>query len=91
MPHIFGGYFVKLVSLFYGESLEYELYDDGGGADPVAKGTALYGGGSDEPGSRAGRLDAVLKAQAFAADDLKEQMERYAVRDEITERLFEYL
>ncbi len=92
MPHMFGGYFVKLVSLFYGESLEYEIYDDGGSGEPVARGTALYAGGEGRGlGSRAGELDAVLRAQASGDEGLKDRMERYAVRDELTEKLFEYL
>ncbi|MCI8466281.1 MAG: hypothetical protein HFI63_10610 [Lachnospiraceae bacterium] len=90
MPHMFGGYFVKLVSLFYGETMEYEIYD--GGDEPVMQGTAVYSGdGTAPPGSRVGRLDGILRVQAFDDDTLKKRMEAYAVRDEMTERLFECL
>ncbi|MCI8504872.1 MAG: hypothetical protein HFI67_01620 [Lachnospiraceae bacterium] len=90
MPHMFGGYFVKLVSLFYGETLEYEIYD--GEDELVMGGAAAYSGdGNPPPGSRAGRLDGILRVQAFNDDALRQQMEAYAVRDEMTERLFECL
>lgn len=90
MPHVFDGYFVKLLSLFYGETLEYEIYD--GGAEPVARGSAGYSGDGSQPaGSRVGRLDGILKAQASEDEGLQEKMEQYAIRDEMTEMLFEYL
>lgn len=90
MPHVFGGYFVKLVSLFYGETMEYEIYD--GGDEAAARGTAAYSGdGNPPPGSRVERLDGLLRVQAFYDDALHKQMEAYAVRDEMTERMFECL
>ncbi len=90
MPHVFGGYFVKLVPLFYGETMEYEIYD--GGSEPAAGGTAAYSGDGDPPpGSRVERLDGMLRIQAFNDDALRQQMEAYAVRDEMTERIFECL
>ncbi len=90
MPHMFEGHFVKMISLFYGEIMEYEIYD--GGNEPVAAGRAAYSGdGSTPPESRIGRLDGILRVQAFEDDTLRQRMETYAVRDELTERLFEYL
>jgi hypothetical protein len=37
------------------------------------------------------RLDGLLRVQAFYDDALHKQMEAYAVRDEMTERMFECL
>ena len=90
MPHMFEGYFVKLVSLFYGETMEYEIYD--GKDELLLQGTAAYSGdGNPPPGSRVDRLDRLLRTQAFSDDTLCQQMEAYAVRDEMTERIFECL
>ena len=92
IPHMFDGYFVKLVSLFYGETLEYEIYDDRGGAEPVAAGTVKYCQEEKQVRkNRAGRLDELLMLQASESDALQDRMENYAVRDEMTEKLFEYL
>ena len=90
MPHMCEGYFVKLVSLFYGETMEYEIYD--GKDELLLQGTAAYSGdGNPPPGSRVDRLDRLLRTQAFSDDTLCQQMEAYAVRDEMTERIFECL
>ena len=89
---MFDGYFVKLVSLFYGETMEYEIYDDTNSAEPVMTGTAEYDGDSSRTeGNRAGRLDELLRLQASEDGNLKEKMESYSVRDEMTEKLFDYL
>ncbi|QNM04768.1 DUF5717 family protein [Qiania dongpingensis] len=92
IPHMFDGYFVKLVSLFYGETMEYEIYDDTNSSEPVMTGTAEYDGDSSRTeGNRAGRLDELLRLQASEDGNLKEKMESYSVRDEMTEKLFDYL
>ncbi len=89
VPHMFDGYFVKLVSLFYGETLEYEIYD--GGEEPVMKSSVGYQNEGHPEAGRAGRLDAILRAQASGEETLKESLTNYAVRDELTEKLFESL
>lgn len=92
IPHMFNGYFVKLVSLFYGETLEYEIYDGAGSALPVITGTAVYSGDeSIKKQNRAGRLDELLRLQEADDEKLRDKMEGYAIRDELTEKLFEYL
>ena len=58
----------------------------------MARGSAGYSGDGSQPaGSRVGRLDGILKAQASEDEGLQEKMEQYAIRDEMTEMLFEYL
>ena len=91
IPHMFDGYFVKLVSLFYGETLEYEIYDDSNSEKPVMKGTVSYSRQQGTAGNRAGQLDELLRMREAEPEGFREKMTDYAVRDEMTEKLFEYL
>ena len=89
IPHMFDGYFVKLVSLFYGETMEYEIRDGDGAL--LNKGSVAYPDDGQTREGRAGRLDEILRAFAGGDDSLKERMMTYAVRDELTEKLFQSL
>jgi len=71
--------------------LEYEIYD-GVSAEPVLTGTTGYSDDSEQSEkTRSGKLDALLRAQADDNETLKAKMESYAIRDEMTEKLFEYM
>ena len=89
IPHMFDGYFVKLVSLFYGETMEYEIKD--GDGTLLKEGSVAYPDDGQTGEGRAGRLDEILRAWAGGDDSLKERMMTYAVRDELTEKLFQSL
>ena len=89
-PHV-RRLFVKLVSLFYGETLEYEIYDDSNSEKPVMKGNSEIARQEGTAGNRAGQLDELLRMRETEPEGFREKMTDYAVRDEMTEKLFEYL
>ncbi len=90
MPHMYEGIYVKLVPLFYGETLEYAIYDANQGEEPVARDTIRFMQTEDaKPKSRVAMINRILRAAEWKDDDaVREAMIEYGTKDGLVEELF---
>ena len=90
MPHMYEGIFVMLATVFYGETLEYEIMDLNQGGEPVLKGRIAYHKGEDAgQRSRIGMLNRILEnLEGEDSQELKSSLIDYATTDELVKELF---
>ncbi|MCI8514567.1 MAG: hypothetical protein HFI93_08100 [Lachnospiraceae bacterium] len=90
MPHMYEGIFVKQIPVFYGETLEYEIFDPVRGKEPVKKECVRFCAPQDlRQASRTAMINRILEA-AERKDEtvLKEAMLEYGTRDGLVGELF---
>ncbi|MBR5474244.1 MAG: hypothetical protein IKU83_02420, partial [Lachnospiraceae bacterium] len=90
MPHMYEGIFVKLVPLFYGETLEYAIYDLKRGADPVKQDTLTFTQTEEaKPKSRVAMINRILRAaEGKDEETIREAMLEYGTKDGLVQELF---
>lgn len=90
MPHMYEGIFVKLVPLFYGETLEYAIYDLNRGAEPVKQDTIRFMQAEDaKPKSRVAMINRILRAVEWKDEEvIREAMLEYGTKDGLVQELF---
>ena len=86
MTPVFGDHYARLVTLLYGETVEYEICE-GQDAAPVLTGSAGYDAAAPQCG-REESLNGLLKAWSTQDEGLKDSLEEYIQKDEMTKRLF---
>lgn len=90
MPHMYEGIFVKQIPVFYGETLEYEIYDPGRGEEPVIRESVRFTPSESlRQTSRMAMLNRILAA-AEKKDEtvLKAAMLEYGIQDGLARELF---
>ncbi len=89
IPHIYEGYYVKAVTVFVGETVDYEIYDSEKGDAPVKSGRIMKSCVIDkEDGSRESQLNQILAAISGDRGALGDCLERYGAEDTLSRQLF---
>ena len=89
IPHIYEGYYVKAVTVFVGETVEYDIFDSEKGDAPVKNGRVIKSSViNDEDGSRESQLNQILVAMTDDREKLGRLLERYGAEDTLSKQLF---
>ena len=90
MPHMYEGIFVKLIPVFYGETLEYEIIDLNQGPVPVKKETVQFLQAEDSgQKSRVTMINRILRAiEKKDEAAIREAMIEYGTKDGLVQELF---
>lgn len=89
IPHVYEGYYVKAVTVFVGETVDYEIYDSEKGDAPVKNGRVIKSAViNEEDGSRESQLNQILAAMTGDREKLGRLLERYGAEDTLSRQLF---
>jgi hypothetical protein len=90
MPHMYEGIFVKQIPVFYGETLEYEIFDLNQGNEPVKRDSLRFAQPQDpRQTSRVAMINRILMAAEKREEAaLKEAMIEYGTNDGLVQELF---
>ena len=86
---LFRSYYVKAVTVFVGETVDYEIYDSEKGDAPVKSGRIIKNGVIDkEDKSRESQLNQILAEISGDRDVLYRSLEQYGAEDTLSKQLF---
>ena len=89
IPHVYEGYYVKAVTVFVGETVDYEIYDSEKGDAPVKSGRIMKSCViNKEDKSRESQLNQILAELSGDRDDLYRCLEQYGAEDTLSKQLF---
>ncbi len=89
LPHIYEGYYVKAVTVFVGETVDYEIYDNERGDAPVKSGRITRSSVVNEAdGNRESQLNQILTVISGDREKLGCCLERYGAEDTLSRQLF---